>query len=157
MSKKGSKESKLPIRYLKAPINFLIKTKNICIKGMAECSDRIGAYGMVMGCPTVTGQVANSSVSNRDDHDLRKLIRAASTRSLGNRVQPEIFPNGRINGANNNNNNNNMARRTRSVGIGRIAEDEPCEFEEDYNVNTDHVFTRRSRSYDVTKRKGFFY
>ncbi|XVF59236.1 hypothetical protein PTKIN_Ptkin07bG0259800 [Pterospermum kingtungense] len=113
---------------------------------MTEYSDRVGAYGMVMGCPTATGQV--NSVSS---DDLRELVRAASTRSLGNKlVRSELLqrqqarqsPNGSVNGA------NNMPRR-RSVGIGRIDEDKPYDFEKD------DVFPR-SRSYAVTKTKGVF-
>ncbi|XVF59237.1 hypothetical protein PTKIN_Ptkin07bG0260000 [Pterospermum kingtungense] len=162
MSKNGSKESKLS-RYLKAPIRILIKARDFYIKSMTEYSDRIG-YGTVMGCPT--GQVntlprsysvSSTKSSNRDD-DFRELVRAASTRSLGNKVRSELLqrqqarqsPNSTVNGANN-------MPRSRSVGIGRIDEDKPCdEFEDDVKVVKTDVFPR-SRSYAVTKRKGGFF
>lgn len=161
MSKKqGRKESKVS-RYLKAPIRILIKARDFYIKSMTEYSDRIG-YGTVMGCPT--GQVINtlprsfsvsstkSSSSNRDD-DLRELVRAASARSsLGNNMVQSSELLQRRQQANNNNNN---VPRSRSVGIGRIDEDKPCDFEDDTNVKA-NVFPR-SRSYAVTKRKGAFY
>ncbi|XVF17496.1 hypothetical protein REPUB_Repub10bG0127900 [Reevesia pubescens] len=161
MSKKSSKESKLS-RYLKAPIKILIKARDFYIKSMTEYSDRIG-YGTVMGCPT--GQVnalprsysVSSTKSSNGDNDLRELIRAASTRSLNNKVQsdllrrqqPRQFPN--TTGANN-------MLRSNSVGIGRIDEDKPCDFEEDDHIKVKTDVFPRSRSYAVTKRsKGAFY
>ncbi|XP_022741293.1 uncharacterized protein LOC111292918 [Durio zibethinus] len=157
MSKKASKESKLS-RYLKAPLRFLIKARDFYIKSMTEYSDRIG-YGTVMGCPT--GQIntvprsysVSSTKSGNGDDDLRELVRAASTRSLSNKVQLDLHrrQQARLSpttGANN-------MPRSYSVGIGRIDEDKPCDFEEDIKVKTD-VFPR-SKSYAVTKGKGTFF
>ncbi|XVE86972.1 hypothetical protein DITRI_Ditri18aG0078800 [Diplodiscus trichospermus] len=159
MSKKGSKESKLS-RYAKAPIRVLIKAKDFYIKSMAEYSERIG-YGTVMGCPTVQVNTlprsysVSSTKSGNGGDDLRELMRAASTRSLGNKVQLDLqkrqqaarqFPN----------TNTRAMPRSHSVGIGRIDEEKPCDFEEDdFKVKTD-VFPR-SRSYAVTKRRGGFF
>ncbi|XWS41747.1 hypothetical protein CRYUN_Cryun17cG0109800 [Craigia yunnanensis] len=159
MSKKGSKETKLS-RYLKAPIRILIKARDFYIKSMTEYSDRIG-YGTVMGCPT--GQVntlprsysVSSTKSGNGDDDLRELIRAASTRSLGNKVQLDLLKRQQARQSPNTAGANNMPR-SHSVGIGRIDEENPCDFEEDHiKVKTD-VFPR-SRSYAVTKRKGPFF
>ncbi|XP_021274749.1 uncharacterized protein LOC110409647 [Herrania umbratica] len=157
MSKKASKESKLS-RYLKAPLRILIKARDFYIKSMTEYSDRIN-YGTVMGCPT--GQVntlprsysVSSAKSSNGDNDLRELIKAASTRSLGNKVQLDLLRRQEarqspVTGANN-------VPRSRSVGIGRIDEDKPCDFEEDIKVKTDAF--PRSRSYAVTKRNGAFF
>ncbi|KAK6237800.1 hypothetical protein QUC31_003269 [Theobroma cacao] len=157
MSKKASKESKLS-RYLKAPLKILIKARDFYIKSMTEYSDRIN-YGTVMGCPT--GQVntlprsysVSSAKSSNGDDDLRELIRAASTRSLGNKVQLDLLRRQQarqspVTGANN-------VPRSHSVGIGRIDEDKPCDFEEDIKVKTDAL--PRSRSYAVAKRNGAFF
>ncbi|OMP01778.1 hypothetical protein COLO4_11600 [Corchorus olitorius] len=161
-NRKERKESKIS-RILKAPIRVLIKARDFYIKSMTEYSDMVG-YGTVLGCPT--GQVSTlprsystSSVkSSHGDDDLRELIRAASTRSLGNKIQLDLqrqqaaaarrSPNKTPGGPDN-------MPRSRSVGIGRIDEDKPCDFEEDVKVKTD-VFPR-SRSYAVSKRKGGFF
>ncbi|KAK8716594.1 hypothetical protein V6N13_043900 [Hibiscus sabdariffa] len=119
----STKESKLG-RYLKAPIRILIKARDFYIESMAEYSERV-SFGTVMGCPTgqVNGLSRSYSVGstksiNRDD-DLRELIRAASTRSLRNKVQ--LKHHGRQPG--------------RQCGIGRIDEDMPCEFEDEDHIN----------------------
>ena len=158
MNKKGCKESKLR-RYLKAPIRILIKARDFYVKSMTEYSDGVG-YATVMGCPT--GQVnslprscsVGSTKSGNGDDDLRELIRAASTRSLGNKVQLELLKKQQARQSPNSTGAKNMPR-SHSVGIGRIDEDKPCDFEEDIKVKTD-VFPR-SRSYAVTKRKGSFF
>ncbi|XVF61386.1 hypothetical protein PTKIN_Ptkin08bG0125000 [Pterospermum kingtungense] len=157
MSKKGSKESKLS-RYLKAPIRILIKGRDFYIKNMAKYSDGIG-YATVLGCPT--GQVntlprsfsvGSEKSGNGDDDDLRELIKAASTRSLGNKVQLELLKRQQ---ARQSPNNTSKMPRSHNVGIGRIDEEKPCDFAEDHiKVKTD-VFPR-SKSYAVTKRNGAF-
>lgn len=148
MSKKDRKpESKL-IRLLKSPIRVLIRARDFYIRSMTDCADRV-SYGSVMGCPT--GQVSSlPRKSSSQDEDLRELIRAASTRSLGNKVQAELLRR-----------ENSLAPpvgpkgvpRSFSVGIGKIDEDKPCEFGEDIKVHTE-IFPR-SRSYAVSKRPGF--
>ncbi|XVF15404.1 hypothetical protein REPUB_Repub09cG0150200 [Reevesia pubescens] len=154
MSKKASKLC----RYLKAPLRILIKARDFYIKSMTEYSDRIG-YGSVMGCPT--GQLntlprsysVSSTKSSHGDDDLRELIRAASTRSLGKKVRLDLNRRQQTRQLSTTGANNKP--RSHSVGIGRIDEDEPCDFEECINVKTD-VFPR-SRSYAVTKRQGAFF
>ncbi|KAE8675632.1 ARM repeat superfamily protein isoform 1 [Hibiscus syriacus] len=142
MSKRGSTESRLS-RYLKVPIRFLMKAGDFYVKSMTEYSERVG-YGTVMGCPT--GQVhalprsysVGSTRSGHGDDDYRELMRAASARKFDNnkaRRQSPIMP------------------RSQSVGIGRIDEDEPCEFEDDI-IKVKPAYFPRSRSYAVTNRKG---
>ncbi|KAF8377664.1 hypothetical protein HHK36_031048 [Tetracentron sinense] len=110
--------------------------------------------GNVVGCPA--GQIStlpksfsvNSSRSSNDE-DLRELIRAASTRNLGNKVEADLMRQKQL----------RQSATTRpkgvprsfSVGIGRIEEDKPCEFGEHVNVKTDGLYPR-SRSYAVSKR-----
>lgn len=131
MSKKGSKESKLLSRYLKAPMRLLIKAGKFYVTSLTQYSESVG-YGIVMGCPT--GQLntlprsysVSSTRSGNGDDDLRELVRAASTRSLdsNNRAQSDLV-------------RRQQARqspkmpRSHSVGIGRIDEDRPCDFDED--------------------------
>ncbi|KAJ9170543.1 hypothetical protein P3X46_018643 [Hevea brasiliensis] len=162
-TKKPSKQSKLR-KFIKAPIRILIKARDIYIKSMTECSDRLG-YGTVMGCPT--GQVVNhlpksfsvnSTKSSNHDDDYRQLLRAASTRGLSNRVQLDVLQRQQSQSPKSPNTcrEANHMPRSHSVGIGRIDEEKPCDFDEDdIKVITD-VFPR-SRSYAVSKtRAGVF-
>nr|XP_009763021.1 PREDICTED: uncharacterized protein LOC104214978 [Nicotiana sylvestris]XP_016470354.1 PREDICTED: uncharacterized protein LOC107792630 [Nicotiana tabacum] len=155
MSAKASKESKIK-KCIKAPIRVLIKARDFYVHSLMDCSGTIG-YGTVMGCPAVA-QIsslprsfsANSSMSSKDE-DFRELIRIASKRSLVNKVETEIL---RQKSLAKNGVNINVVPRSRSVAIGRIDEDKPCDFGEDVKV-TD-VF-QRSRSYAISSRtKGMF-
>ncbi|KAK8973874.1 hypothetical protein V6N11_013031 [Hibiscus sabdariffa] len=154
MSKKVSRESKLS-RYVKAPIRILMKARDLYIKSMTEYSERI-SFGTVMGCST--GQVnglsrcysVGTTKSRNGDDDLRELIRAASTRSLRNKARLDLHgkqPGRRYptTGAN------------QGVGIGRIDEDKPCEFEDEDHIKVKAGVFPRSRSCAVTKKKTVFF
>ncbi|KAB2058280.1 hypothetical protein ES319_A11G225000v1 [Gossypium barbadense] len=93
-----------------------------------------------MGCST--GQLntfprsysVSSTRSGNGNDDLRELIRAASTRSLdnNNRVQLDLVRRQKAR-------QSLKMPRSHSVGIGRIDEDRPCDFDEDIKVNIDYV------------------
>ncbi|KAB2036848.1 hypothetical protein ERO13_D03G029900v2 [Gossypium hirsutum] len=151
MSNKVTKESKLS-RYLKAPIRFLIKARDVYIKSMSEYSERIG-FGTTMGCPT--GQVnalprsysVGSTKSINADEDLRELIRAASIRSSRDKARLDLHRRQPARtGA-------NRMPRSHSVVIGRINEDKPCEFGD----GDEQGVLPRTRSYAVTKKKTVFF
>ncbi|WCJ31453.1 hypothetical protein M5689_012948 [Euphorbia peplus] len=145
----GQKKQRKFSRFMKAPIKLLIKARDFYVKGMNECSDRVG-MASVIGCPA-SGQIVhtlprsysvNSSRSSNCDEDYSELLRAASARGLSNNLllQRKQSPNS---------NKNNKMPRSFSVGIGRIDEDKTCEFDDDQiKVKTDRVFPR-SRSYAV--------
>ncbi|KAJ8545972.1 hypothetical protein K7X08_018555 [Anisodus acutangulus] len=124
MSTKGSKESRIN-KCIKAPIRVLIKARDYYVHSLMERSGRIG-YGSVMGVPQISALPrsfsVNSSVSSSRDEDLRELMRIASRKSLLNRQKSLA---------------KNVMPRSRSVAIGRIDEDKPCDFGEDVKVNTD--------------------
>lgn len=157
MSNVKTKKSNQPgifSKYLRASIRMLIKARDLYVEGMSNCSEKI-AFGTAMGCPT--GQVnmglprsysLNTSKSSSNNEDLRELIRAASTRSLGNRIdsdllqrQVQVSKSGSI---------KNKMPRSFSVGIGRIDEEHTCEFEDDdVKVKKKSNLFQRSRSYAV--------
>ncbi|XAR51385.1 hypothetical protein NMG60_11005998 [Bertholletia excelsa] len=146
---KGGKESRLR-RYLKAPIRVLSKVRDLYVQSMIECGGRV-EYCCVMGCPTAQISTlprsfsVGSSRSNRDE-DLRELMRAASTKSLGNRVETELLRRqSGLGGA-------KVVPRSFSVGIGRIDEDKPCEFGEDVKVVS--AAFPRSRSCAMPRKSG---
>ncbi|KAF2283786.1 hypothetical protein GH714_015868 [Hevea brasiliensis] len=155
-TEKASKQSKLS-KFIKAPIRILTKARDFYIKSMTEYSDRLG-YGTVTGCPT--GQIVNnlpksfsvnSTKTTNHDDDYRELVRAASTRGLSSRVQLDLLQRQQSQSRKSPNTITNYMPRSRSVGIGRIDEEKPCDFEDDIKVKTD-VFPR-SMSYAVSKRR----
>ncbi|KAJ7952738.1 Usher syndrome type-1C protein-binding protein [Quillaja saponaria] len=152
MIKKARKESLL-IRVMKAPIKVLSKARDLYIQSMTECSGHFDYGAGAMGCPAV--QVSTlprsfsfgSTKSNMSD-DYKELIKAASTRNFGNKIELDILqkqqPIGRQSPA--------TVPRSQSVGIGRIDEDKPCDFGEEFKLKNDMY--PRSRSYAVLKRTG---
>ncbi|PON40317.1 hypothetical protein PanWU01x14_298040 [Parasponia andersonii] len=155
---KGGKESRI-IRVMKAPLRALIKARDFYIKSMTECSCRFD-YGTVIGCPTAQATTlprsfsSSSTKSTNSTDDYRILVKAASTNSLGNRIDLTDFVKKqqvqqqaiRKSPANN-------LPRSRSIGFGRIDEDKPCEFEDTVEVKTDAY--PRSRSHALHKRTMF--
>jgi hypothetical protein len=152
-NKEGKKESKL--RWcIKAPLRILIKMRDLYIQGMNECSGRLD-YGMPMGCPTPQISTlpksfsTNGTRSTANNEDFRELMRAASTRSLGNyKVHHQVAKSPTTTAP------PDHFSRSRSVGFGRIDEDKTCDFGEVIKVNTD-VYPR-SRSYAVNRRTRVF-
>lgn len=160
---KGGKESRFT-KIMKTPLRALIKARDFYIQSMTQCSGHFD-YGTVMGCPTAQVNTlprsfsASSTKSSNGTDDFRELVKAASTRSLGNKIeldfmkqQQQLHQGGlrkspvALIGSNN-------LPRSQSVGFGRIDEDKPCEFEENVKVRTDVM--PRSRSYAVHKRTVF--
>lgn len=161
MSTKASKESSKFTRCIKAPIRILTRARDFYIKSMSDCAANVSTYGSVsvIGCPTPqvpsslpkSFSVGSSATSSNDD-DFSELMRVASTRSLGKKIELEAFrqqqsrkqlPMGGI----------AVVPRSHTVAIGRIDEDKACEFGEDIKLKTD-VYPR-SRSHAVTNRRVF--
>ncbi|KAK4346684.1 hypothetical protein RND71_033023 [Anisodus tanguticus] len=152
MSTKGGKESRIK-KCIKAPIRVLIKASDCYVRSLTDCSGRIG-YGSAIGsCPAVTQfsslprSFSVNSFASSGDEDSRELMRIAARKNLVNKVELEqlkMLCLGQKSLA------KNVMPRSRSVAIGRIDEDKPCDFGEDVKVNTD-VY-RRSRS----RRTGMF-
>ncbi|KAG5154596.1 hypothetical protein JHK82_012565 [Glycine max] len=128
--KERRKESKLS-RYMKAPLRFLKKARDMYVKGMIECSGQLSYVEASIGCPT--GQlctlprsfsVGSATRSTTSDDDFKELVRAASLRSYGNRVQFGDAAAAAV--------KKMKMHRSRSVGIfGRIDEEKVCEFGDD--------------------------
>ncbi|KAK9287419.1 hypothetical protein L1049_015840 [Liquidambar formosana] len=139
---KAHKQSKI-MQILGAPFRILAKARDFYVKSMADCADRVG-YGGVAGGPVApisrlpkSFSVASSNAS--DNEEYRVLIRSVSKSNTGSNEVAAMGPNG-------------MGIRSYSVGIGRIGridEEEPCEFVEE-------VYPR-SRSHAVTKRTVVYY
>ncbi|KAI4315089.1 hypothetical protein L6164_027935 [Bauhinia variegata] len=145
---KVGKESKL-MRYVKAPMRFLIKARDLYVDSMRQCSTNLAYYDAAMGCPNAGAPLVTtlprsfsvgSTRSTYHTDDFKELVRAASVRSCGNRIGSPASAK----------KSPNTVPRSHSVGIGRIDEDKPCDFGDDVKVNTS-IFPR-SRSYAHHKR-----
>lgn len=146
-NQKNSKESRLS-RCMKAPMRFLSKARDFYIHGMTECSRHFAYVDAAMGCPvgrpsTLPRSFSNGSTRSSSGDDYRDLIRAASVRSYGNRFESDLL--GKPPAP-------TRVSRSRSVGIGRIDEDKPCDFGDDVEVKP--IIYRRSRSCAVHRRSG---
>ncbi|TQE14363.1 hypothetical protein C1H46_000282 [Malus baccata] len=156
--KKPTKESRLT-KFMKAPLRVLIKARDFYIMSMTECSGRFD-YGTVMGCPAAqvpsalprSFSTSSTKSSTADNEDYRELMRAASARSVRNKIEfdlarkvqlPRQPPVAGV---------PNAIPRSRSVGIRRIDEDKMCEFDEEEEVKIKRAVYPRSRSYAVSRR-----
>eukprot|EP00262_Sarcandra_glabra_P004910 TRINITY_DN16149_c0_g1_i1.p1 TRINITY_DN16149_c0_g1~~TRINITY_DN16149_c0_g1_i1.p1 ORF type:complete len:154 (+),score=14.88 TRINITY_DN16149_c0_g1_i1:149-610(+) len=152
MKSTAKRESKLS-RCLKAPIRVLCKARDLYVNSLTGCAGRLN-YDTVMGCPvgvvsTLPRSFSNTSSRASEDEDLRELIRAASQRNLVDKLgitNTNVQPKG----------SKGVVPRSFSVGIGRIDEDKPCDFKEDFKVSSDVLYPR-SRSYAVSKRRSGIY
>ncbi|XP_059631159.1 uncharacterized protein LOC132274031 [Cornus florida] len=159
MRSKANNQNKF-MRFITIPIRVLSKAKDFYVRSLTDCAEKV-SYGNMMGGPAA--QVSslpksfsvNSSRSN-DSDDLRELNRASSTKSMGDRVDMD---------------NKYMQRQMRqptktsstvvprscSVGMGRIDEDSPCDFSEDYSFGVKaNLMYPRSRSHAVSIRSVVF-
>ena len=109
------------------------------VLGMTECSGHFTYVDAAMVCPT--GQLCalprsfsvTSARSSASDDDFKELVRVASLRSQnGNNDRVEHL--------------SMKLPRSRSVAIGRIDEDKPCDFVGD-DVEVKQRVCPRSRSY----------
>ncbi|KAE8679911.1 Calcium-transporting ATPase 3 family protein [Hibiscus syriacus] len=159
MSSKGHIQNKF-LRFITIPFRALGKARDLYVKSLTSCAASVsfgqggGDYaGQYPGLPRSFS--ASSAASSRDDEDLRDLIRAASVRSLGHKNEVEMFLQEQLKQM-------RAAKRlpkSSSVGMGRIDEDKPFEFQEknevdrvdNNNKKQDSLFTR-SKTYAVTKR-----
>jgi hypothetical protein len=136
-SKKAEGSSKLG-RWLGAPVRALSRACDSYVRGMSACAGRMptpaGAYAGRGGFAPGTLQAATfSSPRSRrrggfDEDDLNELVRAMSLRQAAATVPV----------------------RSRSVAVGRIDEDAPCEFfGADDVVRVGRPAVRRARSVAV--------
>ncbi|XP_061359050.1 uncharacterized protein LOC133303189 [Gastrolobium bilobum] len=136
---KQRKESKF-IRYMKTPFRFLIKVRDMYVQGMIKCSNHLSYVDATMVCPTAQFYAiprsfsVNSARSSASDVDFKELMRVSSLRSHGHRAE---LGEAAV-----------KVSRCRSVGIGTIDEEEPCDhFGDDIKVKP-HVYPR-SKSYAI--------
>ncbi|KAL2528338.1 uncharacterized protein Fot_20939 [Forsythia ovata] len=143
MQRKSRKESK--VRWLtKAPVRVLSKARDLYVQSLSGCAGEV--HSSVLGWPAALQLTnlpesfsVNSSFSNNDDvyattaSSESLTFKGESLRRLRQQSEPNV-----------------VAGRSQIVNIGRIDEDNPCEFGEHIAVKTD--FYPKSRSYSVSSR-----
>ncbi|GMH16471.1 hypothetical protein Nepgr_018312 [Nepenthes gracilis] len=166
--KSGAHQSKL-MRIIGMPIRILVKARDFYVNSMNNYAERT-CYGGGSWGPSITDNelprsFSTNSVRSSENDDFKELMRAASTRVLGDRIdlsgslQPE--KQGKVAAPP----KKTVAvglkgvPRSASVGMAKIDEDKPCEFEDadDCPVNSKKnkknggLFSR-SRSHAVTTK-----
>lgn len=171
MKAKANHQNKF-MKILAMPIRALAKARDFYVKSMNNYADKVH-YGAGPGFGSAGYSVprsfsTNSMRSSSNEDDFRELVRAASTSTLGNRIDLTSA----FSGANSSNSSSLQPQkqgtiirgvpRSASVGMAKIEEDKPCEFDVDDEREKDEPQMNkgkfrmfpRSRSYAVgaTKR-----
>lgn len=134
--KSGGGHRRWFVRIISAPMRVLCRARDLYVRTLSDYADRMGSGSM--GCsmgqypPLPRSFSAASSRSDDHDDDLRELIRAASARSYGGRIDIEAILGRRDSGAVRKLNlGSRVLPKSASVRMGRIDEEEPCEFGRD--------------------------
>ncbi|XP_057793199.1 uncharacterized protein LOC131009808 [Salvia miltiorrhiza] len=158
MKSKASQQNRF-LRIITVPVRALSKARDFYVRSLSDYADRMN-YGNAMAIP-VTAQVTalprSFSVSSARSQVEQDLVRASSTRSMGDRAELESYIKEqmkmRVVGLSPQPQPQGMPPRSTSVAMGRIDEDKPCcYFGED---NTAFLTTKipRSRSHAVSARR----
>ncbi|OWM70769.1 uncharacterized protein LOC116214523 [Punica granatum] len=147
------------MRIISAPIRVLCKARDLYVQTLSDYADRVG-YGN-MGCPggpypALPRSFSTASSRSNDEDDLRELIRAASARSFGGRIDVEAILQRQNSGAvirKPSQLGPRVLPKSSSVGMGRIEEDAPCDFSR--NGADVMLLYPRSRSCAVARRVGW--
>lgn len=158
MRSKGHSHNKF-LRFITVPFKALVKARDLYVRSLTSCALRVsyghGSEAQYSGLPRSFSS-AMSATSN-DNEDLRELIRAASTTSLGPRKEMEMLLKQKLRVQM----GSKALPKSCSVVMGRIDEEKPCEFEEKDASAAAAVVNKnkypRSRSYAVTKTTSSFY
>jgi len=137
-NKKGTNNNtNLMIKFLKTPIRFIVKARDLYVKSMMELSGQVYTTSVDTLPRSFTVNSALRPLTN--DDDFRELVRIASTKKLGHDLlSKEPMP--------------TKISRSRTVAFERIDEDEECDFSMYNNFkNTDLCL--RSRSVAIAPKR----
>lgn len=129
--KTGGRDRSRFARIISTPVRVLCKARDLYVRTLSDYADRIELGSM--GCPV--GQYpplprSFSAASSRSDgnDDLRDLIRAASARTYGDRIDMEAIRQ-KPGALRKPSLGSRVLPKSSSVRMGRIDEDLPCEFD----------------------------
>ncbi|XP_058081573.1 uncharacterized protein LOC131229589 [Magnolia sinica] len=139
MKTKTRSTSKLA-RCVRAPIRVLCRARDFYVKSMTDYAGRVHC-----GATTLPKSFSVGSSRRSDDEDLRTLMRIASQRSQRENEEKPVRATHTV--------ASKGLPKSFSVGMGKIDEETPCDFEEDVKVDSAAVLYPRSRSYAVGNRR----
>ncbi|CAI9282805.1 unnamed protein product [Lactuca saligna] len=139
MDKKKSQKPTITTKVLKAPGKFICKIRDLYISGMYSCAAGMGGG---LSSQSTSGLPKSYSTASSRNEDFAELMRIASTKSLGNRLDGDFLL------------RQQMATpphvpRSQSVAFGRIDEETPSDFTDDLRLKPE-MFPR-SRSHAVAR------
>ncbi|KAI3768257.1 hypothetical protein L2E82_18792 [Cichorium intybus] len=140
MDEKKSQKPSIATRVLKAPVRAICKIRDLYISGMYSCAAGMGAGGSAY---TTTDLPKSYSTTSSRNEDFAELMRIASTKSLCNRLDGDFLHHKQMGAP-------PPVPRSQSVAIGRIDEESPTDFGDDF-ISKPEMFPR-SRSHAVSSR-----
>lgn len=157
-------QKKLIIRIITTPFRAISKAKDFYIRSITECANHAnyGAPATSFGTPLSRSSSTSSFASNATNEDLRELIRANSTSSMGDlnitRADLELYIKQHMMNKSSPAIGSRKVPRSVSVGMGRIDEDAaissfPVDHEDftlGRKVKVDNLMFPRSKSQAVT-------
>ncbi|XP_021994999.1 uncharacterized protein LOC110891648 [Helianthus annuus] len=144
MDTKKTQKPSIAIRVLKAPVKVVYKIRDLYISGMYSCAS--GMSGST-GPYTSALPKSYSTTSSRASEDYAELVRIASTKSLGNKL--DHIPD-RIGRQQTQQSTTTQVPRSQSVAIGRIDEEGSFHYTDDFRLSSDPMFLR-SKSHAVSR------
>ena len=133
------------MRFITSPFRALGRARDLYVRSITKCGHNmnytspVGAGGMFSTIPR--SYSLNTSRSEHESEDFAELMRAASARTLVERIDMELVMKQQKE------REAKELAKSRSVGMAKIEEDKACEFEDDVGD-----LYPRSRSYAVRKR-----
>lgn len=152
MTTKSHNRSKF-MRIVTLPIRALGKAKDFYVKSIMDCAPKV-SYGYPAGqLPILPKSYSSRSCRSNETDDFRELVKAASVRNLDIKdIDTDIvYPAQRVKVKQ----SNKGLPKSCSVGMGRIDEDNACEFEDGAVEKPDLAYPR-SKSYAVRNSKSGF-
>ncbi|KAL2529501.1 hypothetical protein Fot_22102 [Forsythia ovata] len=142
------------VRVITIPYRALCKARDFYVRSITDCSD-MASYRptKVSGLPK---SYSVSSTRSSESEDFKELIRAASSRSIGSRIDLELYLQqqkkiGPVSAA-----EIRAMPRSSSVAMGKIDEDRPCCYFGEMDVNLlKELKYPRSKSHAVATTSAF--
>lgn len=147
-------------RIITIPIRALGKARDFYVKSMTDYADRV-SYGNVMAgpgtgqTPTLPKSFSVHTTRSYENSDISELIRASSTRSSGSKVDLDSYlqKQMQMKPPSSGSMGSRAMPRSRTVVMGRIDEDGPCNYFGENNVNKKvELLYPRSRSHAVPRQ-----
>ncbi|KAE8659175.1 FKBP-type peptidyl-prolyl cis-trans isomerase family protein [Hibiscus syriacus] len=133
MRSEGHSHNKF-MRMISVPLKALGKARDLYVRSLTSCASNV-SYGhaaeQYSGLPR---SFSVSSVTSNDNDDFRELVRAASVRSLGHKDELDMLFRRRQQQQPRVRMGSKGLPKSCSVAMGRIDEENPCEFEENKAV-----------------------